>query len=168
MYECMTSSWRWRHLVLSMVEVKICCRMLGRFFVSMHRNARPDGSCLISLQIPKNLVNVSTNWTQLLCFAEPVRLIAEWADKDYVSVDVFVGREHLREPLRSDAVPADDTRTQSVTKIFKTNFQRYACGTCSVALDIPSSRSRSVELSFFRSAATVSEKYGAIVYNSKN
>ena len=38
------------HLVLSIVDVKICCRIEGRFFVSMQIKAFPDGSCLINLQ----------------------------------------------------------------------------------------------------------------------
>ena len=46
------------HLTLSMVEVKICCRILGRFFVSMHRNARPDGNCLMSLKKQQQKVKI--------------------------------------------------------------------------------------------------------------
>ena len=46
------------YLTLSMVEVKICCRILGRFFVSMHRNARPDGNCLMSLKNKNKKVKI--------------------------------------------------------------------------------------------------------------
>ena len=40
-----------------MVDVKICCRMFGRFFVSMHIKAFPDGNCFINLLTSKQTIS---------------------------------------------------------------------------------------------------------------
>ena len=40
-----------------MVDVKICCRMFGRFLVSMHIKAFPDGNCFINLLTSKQTIS---------------------------------------------------------------------------------------------------------------
>ena len=47
------------HLVLSIVEVKICCRIDGRFLVSMQRKAFPVGNCFINLKKNHNCIDLN-------------------------------------------------------------------------------------------------------------